>query len=102
MRADRAYGRLGFAHSHETPAAVLEAEPFGAILGTAEGIRHRSGVELGAGLSLANPVPVPFGIAQDRSRLGLDLSAAWMGDPTGPPLYLYLEMTGSLDVGRPR
>ena len=88
---------------HETPAALLREEPVSSILGTAEGIRHRSGIELGTGITLPNPVPVPFGIPQERSSFGLDLSVAWLGDATkGPPLYAYLEMTGSLDVGRPR
>jgi hypothetical protein len=46
-------GTLGLVHQHETPRAALEAMPFSAALGVADGIRHRAGAR--AGLQLALP-----------------------------------------------
>jgi hypothetical protein len=37
----------GFVHHHETPWAAAVDDPLGALVGVSDGIRHRSGVELG-------------------------------------------------------
>jgi hypothetical protein len=98
--SDRAYWRVGFAHDHETPVDVFRAEPVGAILGSAEGIRHRSGLELGGGLSL--PIDYQGTAIADRFALHVDLAVAWLTDDQGPPLYAYLEIGGNLGVGQRR
>ncbi len=95
--AGAAHLRLGFAHNHETPLDVFAANPIGATFGSAEGIRHRSGVELGAGSSL--PIGTMFG---DRMALEVDLGLSWLPGDQGPPLYALLSLGGSIGVGKPQ
>jgi hypothetical protein len=90
-----AYVRGGFAHHHEVPEAQFLASPATAILGTSEGIDHRSGVELGAGLWA--PVPVDLDILE-RFGWGLDLSGGWLPG-SEPVAYGYLDLNVTIDVG---
>lgn len=41
----RPYARLGLVHQHEEPWAAVKTEPFGALFGVGDGIRHRGGFE---------------------------------------------------------
>jgi len=43
------FWRAGFAHHHGVTWPTLQAEPFGAIAGTSDGIDHRTGFGIGAG-----------------------------------------------------
>lgn len=90
-----AYARAGFAHHHEVPEARFLAAPGRAILGTSEGIEHRSGLEVGGGLW----APVPGDLAVlDRFGWGLDASAGWLPGAL-PVAYGYLDLVVTLDVG---
>jgi hypothetical protein len=95
--------RLGFAHNHEIPAAVLQVQPVLAVLGSAEGIRHRSGLEvgIGRGVTWTLPQPLPLGL---HERLGaeINLSGAWFPDPQGPSAYVFLDVAMSVGVGKLR
>ncbi len=91
--------RLAFSHNHEVPQAVLLEDPMGSLSGTAPGIRHRSGVELGVGWSYRNTGRLPF--------TWLDWLGAWteatvqvFPDDLGPHAYLLVEYGLSFDVGR--
>jgi hypothetical protein len=42
--------RLGMIHFHEEPLAAAHHDPFGALVGVGDGIRHRFGVEAALGL----------------------------------------------------
>ena len=92
--------RVGFAHNHETPMAVVQAQPVASTLGTAEGIRHRTGLEAGIGVSgllpQAAPLPAWF---WGRSGVAADLSLGVLPDHNGPHVYAYLDLTGTLAVG---
>lgn len=95
--------RLGFAHNHETPIDVFKAEPVSSVLGTADGIRHRSGLELGVGASTGLSERWSFlGGLQERLGVEADLGFAWLPDHNGPHSYVYLDLTGSLGVGPAR
>ena len=87
--------RLGFAHHHEVPDEVLFDTPVGAVAGTAEGIRHRSGAELGLGWHL------PIDAVWEPGRLGaqVELSAAVLGDDQGPRAYGFVDLLFTLDAG---
>ena len=82
--------------------AVVEQSVSLAILGSAEGIRHRSGLELGVGASTKIPEAIDFlGGLGERLGLSADLSAAWFPDDNGPRAYVYLDLTGSIGIGDP-
>ncbi|MDG1480893.1 MAG: hypothetical protein P8R54_14955 [Myxococcota bacterium] len=98
--AETVYWRVGFAHNHETPIAVFSEDPLGGILGSAEGIRHRSGLEVGGGLSLPTELAL-FGLA-DRLALHVDGGISWLVDDNGPPLYVCVELGGHIGVGQRR
>ncbi len=98
--SEEVYWRVGFAHNHETPIAILSEDPLGAILGSAEGIRHRSGLELGGGLSL--PVELVLFKGTDRLALHVDGGISWLVDDSGPPLYACVELGGHIGVGQRR
>lgn len=91
--------RLAFSHNHEVPQLILLADPIGSISGTADGIRHRSGVELGVGWTYRAEGRLPF--------RGLDWLGAWteasvqlFPDAQGPQAYLLVEYGLSFDLGR--
>jgi len=94
----RPYLRLGFVHFHETPWDVLKAQPVMATLGSAVGIRHRSGGELALGVQ-APVLPV-----ETHQRFGAYAEAAVMAfpDDSGPPLYGGVELGLCYAVGKDR
>lgn len=93
------YTRASFMHLHEVPWAVVEDDPVLSTIGSAEGIRHRSGLELAVGL-LAPLLPqeVP------GQRLGayIELATSVFPDDYGPRLYGAVETGLTLSVGRDR
>lgn len=95
------YLRLGFAHHHETPLDVVRDQPVGAVFGTARGIVHRSGLELGAGLDFDLPGGpwLPQALA-DRVGLCVDLSSTWLPATAGPPVYLGVDVAWRVALGR--
>jgi hypothetical protein len=95
-----AHWRIGFAHNHETPLDVFDADPVGSILGSADGIRHRSGLELGGGFSL--PISYEDTALADRFALHVDAGVSVLFDDSGPPVYAYLEIGGNIGVGQRR
>lgn len=86
--------RGGFAHHHEVADEVLVADPVAAVAGTAEGIRHRSGLEVGA----AWRAPLPFG-EPDRFGVSVEPGVAWLPDDGGPVVYGFLDVVFTVDVG---
>jgi hypothetical protein len=86
----RPYVRLAVVHQHEEPAPGLRNDPFGAVFGVGDGIRHRGGF----GWSLGVDVPVAR-VKSTEVVIGLDTSGVWFPDPRGPALYA----GGSLWVG---
>lgn len=89
------YFRGGFSHHHETPWDVLERNFGGAIAGTAPGIVHRSGAELGAGLIW----PFIGTLVEDRAGVVGDASVGWMPDAHSPDLYAFVELDLVLYIG---
>jgi hypothetical protein len=85
---------LGFVHHHETPLDVVKAEPIGAIGGTADGILHRSGVDLG--FSWGFPLGEPGERASGVGRLEFSTSA--FPDDAGPVVYGQVWLTVTLEV----
>lgn len=96
--ANGVFLRGGFVHHHETPYALATAEPMAAALGSLPGIRHRTGGELAIGWDLK----IPERALGDRLGLAIDASVAAFPDDNGPPLYMFLEQTWTVDVGRSR
>jgi len=45
----RPYVRIGIAHQHEEPLAYVGTNPFSAIVGVGDGIRHRAGIDSAIG-----------------------------------------------------
>ena len=76
----------------------MREQPVLSTLGAAEGIRHRTGAELGLGLD----VDIPERILGDRLGWLLDLSVSAFPDPRGPAVYVVLEQGFSVDLGQPR
>jgi hypothetical protein len=78
----RPYVRLAFVHQHEEPTPGVRDDPFGAVFGVGDGIRHRGG--FGSSLGLDYPV-----LKKNKTEmvLGLDTSGVWFPDPRGPKLY---------------
>jgi hypothetical protein len=87
--------RVGFAHNHEVADDVLLAEPVAAVAGFADGIRHRSGAEVGVGHHW------DVDRIWEPGRLGVQLetSAEWMAGEKGPNLYGFVDLYFTLDVG---
>lgn len=78
----RPYARLAFVHQHEEPLPGVAEDPFGAIFGVGDGIRHRGGF----GTSLGLDVPVAKS-GKTELTLGFDVSGSYFPDPRGPQLY---------------
>jgi hypothetical protein len=81
---DRFYPRgwLAVVHQHEESMAAVAEEPFGAVLGIGPGIRHRAGVQFGAG----------FDVVIDRGKsyeltVGPELTGAYLTYSSGPNWY---------------
>ena len=78
----RPYLRLGLLHIHEEPWTAVTNEPAGALLGVGDGIRHRTGLELGGGLD------IPFMKRQKWELLiSLEGTADWVTYSSGPSWY---------------
>lgn len=92
--SERVDAWLGFVHHHETPLALVAAEPLGAIGGTATGIHHRSGADLG--VSWGFPLGTPGAEAAGIGRL--DATTTVFPDTEGPVVYGQLWFTVSLEV----
>ncbi len=78
----RPYVRLALVHQHEEPVSAVRDDPFGAVFGVGNGIRHRGGF----GSSLG----VDFAVSKRKDVewvLGADVSGAWFPDPRGPVAY---------------
>lgn len=76
------FGRLAIVHQHEEPTSALRHDPFGALFGVGDGIRHRGG--------FASSLGVDFVVARGQSSeflLGTDVNGTWFPDPRGPALY---------------
>jgi hypothetical protein len=81
----RPYGRLALVHQHEEPTTAVKEDPFGALFGVGDGIRHRGGFGAGLGADL------PF--RRDGSlewTVGADLTGTYLPDPRGPRWYAML------------
>lgn len=86
----RPYARLGLIHAHEETMASVKAEPFGALFGVGDGIRHRAGGELALGLDW------PFHESGSLQWFaGGEAAMTWFPDPRGPNIY----GGGSLSLG---
>jgi hypothetical protein len=84
------YGRLSIAHQHEESLSVVQADPFGAIFGIGDGIRHRGGFEGALG------VDIPLARDEDiEAFVNLETSGTWFYDPRGPSV----EVLGVVGVG---
>jgi hypothetical protein len=78
----RPWARLALVHQHEEPTSAVRDDPFGAVFGVGNGIRHRGGF----GSSLGVDVPV----YTDKSAefvLGAEATGTWFPDPRGPAIY---------------
>ncbi len=91
--------RLAFTHNHEVPEAVLLEDPVGSLSGTAEGIRHRSGAELGVGWSYRNTGRLPFDWL-DWLGAWTEVSLQLYPDKLGPQAYVLVEYGLLFDIGR--
>jgi hypothetical protein len=78
----RPYARLAFVHQHEEPAPGVREDPFGAVFGVGDGIRHRAG--FGSGLGLDLPIQKTKSV---EVVVGIETSGVWFPDPRGPKLY---------------
>jgi hypothetical protein len=78
----RPFGRLSLVHQHEEPMSAYRHDPFGALFGVGDGIRHRGGF----GSSLGADFVVTRGIAT-AFLIGADVNGTWFPDPRGPGLY---------------
>ncbi len=93
------YARLSFMHLHEVPWSVVEENPLLSTIGSADGIRHRSGLELAVGL--LEPL-LPEEVAGQRLGAYVELSTSVFPDDYGPRLYGVVETGLTLAVGRDR
>ena len=78
----RPFARFGLVHQHEETMSSVADEPFGAVFGVGDGIRHRAGLDGGLG------VDIPFQ-KQKAWEFHLRAEALLTGfpDPRGPALY---------------
>ena len=86
----RPYARLGFIHQHEESLAVAAEDPATVVLGIGDGIRHRTGGELGVGLD------IPFWTRDSLAFFaGIDAYAKLLPDDLGP----LVQAGGGLNIG---
>ena len=78
----RPYVRLAFVHQHEESTPSVRNDPFGAMFGVGDGIRHRGG--FGSSLGLDYPITKS---KNTELVVGLDTSGVWFPDPRGPKIY---------------
>jgi hypothetical protein len=81
---DRFYPRgfLAFVHQHEESMAAVDEEPLGAVLGIGPGIRHRAGIQFGAGFDVVIHRKGGFELT-----VGPELSGAYLTYSSGPNWY---------------
>lgn len=77
------YARFFLAHQHEETLSVVRSDPFGALFGIGDGIRHRGGLEGALGLDI--PIHAEDGFEVFASIEG---STVWFYDPRGPTWYV--------------
>lgn len=78
----RPYARVGLVHQHESPVAGVPEDPFGALFGVGDAIRHRGGFEFGLGAA--------FPFAQTRYfsfYAHAEAVVDWFPDERGPSFY---------------
>lgn len=73
---------IGAAHQHEESIAVVVEQPAGALLGIGGGIRHRAGVQFGAGCDFQVYEKSKFILT-----VGPELRAAYLTYSSGPSWY---------------
>jgi hypothetical protein len=78
----RPYVRGAFVHQHEESTPSVKDDPFGALFGVGDGIRHRGGF----GSSLGVDIPLRKSGAWEFV-MGVDTSGVYFPDPRGPKLY---------------
>jgi len=78
----RPYLRAAVEHQHEEPIASVRNDPFGALFGVGDGIRHRAGGDFAAGVDL----PLHHGPQLDVYAT-VEAVADWFPDPRGPTFY---------------
>jgi hypothetical protein len=78
----RPYVRLAFVHQHEESTPSVKDDPWGAMFGVGDGIRHRGGVGSSVGLDVPLYKTKPIELV-----LGADASGVYFPDPRGPKLY---------------
>jgi hypothetical protein len=78
----RPFARFGLVHQHEETMSSVAAEPFGAVFGVGDGIRHRAGLDGGLG------VDIPFQ-KEKAWEFHVRVEALLTGfpDPRGPSIY---------------
>ncbi|MBX3201722.1 MAG: hypothetical protein KF850_17050 [Labilithrix sp.] len=88
----RPFGRLALVHQHEEPMSAYRHDPFGALFGVGDGIRHRGGFagSLGTDLVIARGASSAF-------LLGVDVNSTWFPDPRGPAVYFGGGLWAGLD-----
>ena len=79
----RPYARLAVVHQHEEPRPGIRADPYGAVFGVGDGIRHRAGF----GSSLGVDYPIQRTKSGVELTIGVDTSGVWFPDPRGPKIY---------------
>ena len=78
----RPWARLALVHQHEESTSAVRDDPFGALFGVGNGIRHRGGLGSAVGFDVS--------VYTDKKAefvLGADVSGVWFPDPRGPNLY---------------
>jgi hypothetical protein len=82
-------GFVAFVHQHEESMASVDEEPFGALMGIGPGIRHRAGVQLGAGFDVV-------AVREPRYELtvGPELVTAFLTYSSGPGWYGFVGIVG--------
>jgi hypothetical protein len=78
----RPYARLSVLHQHEESQQAVRNDPFGALFGVGDGIRHRAGGEGALGFE----VPIHHG-ERTTFLVAVEGSTVWFPDPRGPSLY---------------
>lgn len=77
------YARLAWSHQHEESLSVVSDDPFGALFGIGDGIRHRGGFDGGLGFDF--PIDRFEG---GRFYTAVELSTVWFYDDRGPHWYV--------------
>jgi hypothetical protein len=90
----RPWLRLSVVHQHEEPTTAVKNDPWGAVFGVGDGIRHRGGL----GSSLGFDVPV-YKHKTAEFVLGIDTTATWFPDPRGPTFYYGGSLWAGLNYG---